>query len=54
MQMKNSSKPRVKLALRTETLRALDAVQLAHVAGGGLYTVPPNCKIKVTVSLFCD
>ena len=52
--MKNPSKPRVKLALRTETLRALDAVQLSHVAGGGLITLPPNCKVKVTVTLWCD
>lgn len=52
--MKNQSKPRVKLALRTETVRALSASQLTDVVGGDVETSVPGCKsIRVTVTLLC-
>lgn len=41
--MKNQSKPRLKLALRTETVRALDVVQLADVVGG-LSSLPRTAR----------
>lgn len=52
--MKNQSKPRVKLALRTETVRALSAPELAAVVGGEAPTSVPGCKIvRTTVTLLC-
>ena len=52
--MKNQSKPRVKLTLRTETVRTLSASQLADVVGGDGDSDPPGCKsIRVAQSLWC-
>lgn len=49
--MKKQSKPRITLALRTETVRALAASELADAAGG-MWSVPPACK-RDTPTVFC-